>query len=167
MSKKIEMIGKRFGRLTVIEEAQKRKNKFVCWVCKCDCGNITKPVKGARLRNGETKSCGCLWSETMLRIHTVHGLCGTRVYSIWDNMIQRCTNSKRPQFKDYGGRGINVCDEWKNDFQAFYDWAMSHGYADNLTIDRIDVNGNYEPSNCRWVTMKVQQNNRRNNRLKE
>ena len=90
-------------------------------------------------------------------------LSDTRLHRIWSNLKQRCYNPKRPDFKYYGGRGITVCDEWKNEFQAFYDWAMSNGYQDNLTLDRIDSNGNYEPSNCRWATMKVQTNNKRCN----
>ncbi len=166
MSKKVEMIGKRFGRLTVIEESPTRKNKTVYWICKCDCGDTTKPIKGTALRDGTTKSCGCLLPEVTRKRCFVHGLRQTRLYRIWDNMIQRCTNPNRTEYKNYGGRGITVCDEWKNDFQTFYDWAMAHGYADNLTIDRKDNDKSYSPDNCRWSTMKEQQNNRRNNRIR-
>ena len=167
MSTKVEMIGQRFGKLTVIAESPIRKNKCVYWICKCDCGSITKPIKGANLRDGTTKSCGCLITEAVITRCTVHGLSHSRLHMTWDNMIQRCTNPKRPEYKNYGGRGITICVEWRNSFQAFYDWAMANGYSEGLSIDRIDVNGNYEPSNCRWATMKQQQNNRRNSILIE
>lgn len=96
-----------------------------------------------------------------------HGLKNTRLFSIWSGMKTRCYNSNSPQFKNYGARGIKICDEWLTDFMNFYNWSMSNGYSDNLTLDRIDVNGNYEPNNCRWVTSKVQANNRRTNKLIE
>lgn len=150
----IDLTGQRFGRLVVVERAETK------WLCKCDCGN-TKAVLGGHLRSGDIKSCGCLQNEQ----RTKHGMRNTRVYKIWCAMKERCYYKTHKDFKNYGGRGIIVCDEWKENFQAFYDWAMSNGYEENLTIDRIEVNGNYEPSNCRWASCKDQNNNRSNNHI--
>lgn len=163
MPKRIEMIGKKFGKLTVIEESSIRKNGAICWICRCDCGNITEPIRSHNLRYGDTTSCGCIHKEITSKRSTVHGLRKTKLYSIWTNMKRRCNDINASRYERYGGRGITVCEEWKNDFRAFYDWAMSNGYSEELTIDRIDVNGNYEPLNCRWVDMKTQQSNRSDN----
>lgn len=149
----IDLTGKRFGKLTVLHRGV--NGKKVQWVCKCDCGKVTT-VQGINLTNGHTRSCGCLISES----NTKHGQWNTRLYRIYHAMKQRCYNSNCAPFPHYGGRGITICPEWKNDFQAFHDWAMSHGYSDELTIDRIDVNGNYEPGNCRWTTKTWQSFNR-------
>ena len=156
MMKYENLAGKKFGKLTAIKKIINfnTKEKHALWLCKCDCGN-QKNVLSVHLKNGSVKSCGCL----------NHNQSNTRLYNIWAHIKNRCFNVTDKNYKYYGGRGITVCAEWLHDFQVFYDWAMSHGYADDLTIDRINVNGNYEPSNCRWVTRKEQCNNRRNNRL--
>lgn len=160
----VDLTGRTFERLTVIKRVENNKRNEAQWLCKCECGN-TKIVAASRLTSGHTKSCGCLHAEKVKTNSKTHGLSKTRLFKIWCGMKKRCTNPKSNRFKNYGGRGITICEEWKNDFQAFYDWSMSHGYTDELTIDRIDVNGNYEPSNCRWVNNKVQANNRTNNKI--
>lgn len=156
----LDLSGDRFGRLTVVKVSYKKHRKYH-WLCKCDCGNTTI-VAGTSLRNGQTKGCGCTRGKNRLK----HGGFGTQLYSTWANMLQRTTNEKRQDYNRYGGRGITVCDEWRQ-YENFRDWSISNGYNDDLTIDRINVNGNYEPNNCRWVTVDVQANNKRNNILIE
>lgn len=156
----IDLTGQRFGRLTVVRKSGKDNFRNSTWECICDCGN-SSIVSSVNLRNGNTKSCGCYGRERKRNANKTHGMTGSRLHRIWKAMRTRCYNRNFFGFKYYGGRGISICDEWKNDFQAFYDWAMKNGYSDNLTIDRINTNGNYEPSNCRWVTMAEQNKNKR------
>ena len=155
-----DLTGKKFGRLLVLERAQNR-NGAVYWKCQCDCGTI-KEIRGCHLRSGGTKSCGCLSKELASKRMIAHGERKTRLYEIWYNMRQRCTNPNLKCYKNYGGRGITLCEEWK-DYQNFSNWAKSNGYTEELTLDRIDSNKNYCPENCRWVSQLIQQNNRTNN----
>ena len=158
-----DITGQRFGRLTVLKLSHISSDREAMWNCVCDCGN-SFTTSGRRLRRGWTKSCGCLAKEKVIERSISHGKYGTRLYNIWQGMKDRCNNTNNQAYKHYGGRGIKVCDEWKDNFQAFYEWAMANGYIDNLSIDRIDVDGNYEPSNCRWATAKEQANNTRRNK---
>lgn len=151
-----DLKGKTFGKLTVIGRSENINNRTM-WECLCECGNITI-VEAYQLKSGATKSCGCLRHESH---NSTHGLSKTRLFSIWSKMVARCTNKNNPAYKWYGDRGINVCNEWKNDFVAFYSWAKNNGYHDELTLERIDVNGNYEPNNCKWIPLNEQPLNTR------
>lgn len=155
---KLDLTGQRFGKLVVIKEVGKL-NGYTAWLCKCDCGN-EKVVRTNSLRSGSTKSCGCGMDHARrnnakfypheIRIH--------KLYQVWYGMVDRCKNPKHKFYHRYGGRGIYVCDQWK-EYEPFARWALKSGYKEGLSIDRIDNDGNYEPSNCRWVTMKKQHNN--------
>lgn len=151
-----DLTGQRFGKLVAVQKVDtpQKKDKHAYWLCLCDCGRSTV-VASHRLRGGDTFSCGCL----------MNGKSYTRLYQLWKGMKNRCYTKSETAYKHYGGRGIKICDEWKNDFQAFHDWSMENGYSDELSIDRIDVNGDYEPSNCRWSTKKEQANNTRRNHI--
>lgn len=156
----IDITGERYHSLKVVRFDHIKDGKSY-WLCKCDCGKFTIQSSN-NLRRSRVKSCGCKRYDKFIKMNTKHGKHGTRIYNIWKGIKTRCLNPNHGDYKNYGGRGITICSEWMHNFQEFYDWSMAHGYSDNLTIDRINVNGNYEPSNCRWVTMKEQAHNKRN-----
>ena len=162
-------VGKRFGRLLVIEEFYKKDHKVHnLWYarCKCDCGNEREVYKYSLTAKSPTTSCGCRLKEIHEnRFHTKHNMGNTSLYNRWVGMKGRCYNSNNKKYKNYGARGIQVCGEWLDSFENFYSWAIQNGYNDRLTLDRIDVNRDYEPNNCRWVDMITQENNRTNNRI--
>lgn len=162
--KKRELVGQKFENLTVIKEYGRDKYKNVLWECLCDCGEKTIVTSG-NLVTGHTKSCGCLQKIRIISSNTKHGYARrgdnhSRLYSVWGGMMQRCLNPRSTNYKNYGGRGICICDDWKN-FENFKDWSLQNGYQENLSIDRIDVNGDYCPQNCKWSTNIEQANNKR------
>lgn len=161
-----DLTGRKFGKLTVVEFKGSNNKTGALWLCKCECGN-EKIITSRNLLSGVTKSCGCLSKEKPN--HTTHGLCYTRLHGVWASMKSRCYNPNNKRYKNYGGRGIKVCDEWQ-EFRPFYNWAIANGYDENAprgqyTIDRIDVNGDYEPHNCRWITIEEQQKNKQHKEL--
>ena len=174
----IDLTGQRFGRWTVIDRGADHFTKsgrpIVMWHCKCDCGAM-RDVDGFSLRNGKSASCGCYRSDVSRELTVCrnkrnskyNGPFDKRLYQIWYGMNARCYEKSHKSYSCYGGRGITVCSEWKNDYVSFRKWAIENGYSDKLTIDRIDVNGNYTPQNCRWATIKEQGNNRRTNHIVE
>lgn len=160
----VDLTGKKFGRLTVIGLDDKPGHKTY-WICQCECGNM-KSVRSDSLKQGAIKSCGCLKKEqdrTNLTANHSHKMSGTRIYEIWQGIKGRCYNKHDARYDRYGGRGITVCDEWRDDFEAFYNWSLDNGYSEDLTIDRIDNDKNYCPQNCKWASAKEQSNNRSTN----
>ena len=153
-----DLTNKQFGKWRVICQQGNTSCGAALWLCQCDCGN-KKNVIGTDLRLGKSKSCGCLQKENASKSAMTHGKSKTRLYRIWKGMRTRCTNPNYPGYKNYGGRGIIICNEW-NDFIKFESWALKNGYSEDLSIERIDVNGNYEPSNCTFADASVQSANR-------
>jgi len=166
---RIDLTGRRIGRLTAIRDVGSDKYNYRLWECRCDCGR-TVTVNTNRLNKGKPRSCGCLRKEVAresLRKQAYrHGYFGTRLYGVWSDMVRRTEDPNSNSYKNYGGRGIKVCPEWRESFKAFHDWAMANGYDENAprgqcTIDRIDNDKGYSPDNCRWVSMAVQNTNKR------
>lgn len=165
----INLSGAKFGKLTVLERDKSHHGKgdHTYWICKCDCGKITK-VRPDALKSGAVVSCGCYHASVTRdigkRINLKHGMTSSRIFNIWTTMKERCSNPKSTSYKNYGARGIYVCKEWQNSFEKFMIWSMENGYSDDLQIDRINNDGPYSPSNCRWVTRKENCRNRRGNK---
>jgi len=162
MSNFKDLTGQRFGRLVVLEKQGVRKfncgSSAVEWKCKCDCGN-EKIVLTQDLKSKKVQSCGCFQIEARM----THQLSNHKLYRVWVSMINRCYDPKTRHYKDYGGRGIFVCEEWRNNFKIFYDWCMENNYEEGLTVDRTDNDKEYSPSNCRLLSIQAQQFNKRNN----
>jgi hypothetical protein len=159
MPKFMDLAGQRFGLWSVLSRVPRTKPGGTAkWLCRCACGT-EKIVDSYTMRSGESRSCGCATTRFTYESRKTHKKSGTRLHRIWKNMRKRCLSPNEPSFPNYGGRGIAICDEW-SDFQAFHDWAMSVGYMDDLTIERVDVNGNYEPGNCTWIPKPEQAKNK-------
>ena len=154
-----DLTGQKFGRLTVESYSHKDKNGKSFWKCKCTCGG-EKTVSGDKLKRGNTQSCGCLQREARGKSLRTHGMTETKLYTAWLNMKSRCTRKSNMMYHNYGGRGISFCKEWE-DFNTFKEWAKKAGYKEGLSLERIDVNGNYEPGNCKWIPLSEQSLNQR------
>lgn len=162
----IDLLGQKFGRLTVVERMPNNKRKQAVWKCCCDCGNEII-VEAGHLRSGHTQSCGCYGRDRASEHNTIHGMKGTKLFSVYHSMKGRCYNLTDKKYYRYGARGIVICDEWLNNPSSFFDWAIKNGYRNGLSIDRIDNDGNYCPENCRWVEDKIQANNKSTNIIVE
>jgi hypothetical protein len=160
----IDLTGMKFGRWQVIKTvlSTNKRDNHVKWQCICDCGT-KRIVYGHALRGGWSQSCGCLQKEQLSKRSLTHGLASHPLYDVWSNMVRRCHNEEHPFYKNYGNRGISVCKEWRNTPKHFVEWAMHNGWCADLEIDRINNNGDYKPSNCRFVTIRQNASNRRNN----
>lgn len=161
-----DLTGLRFGRLTVLKKIgvtnQGKRGSRSIWLCKCDCGKEKSVIRNSLVCGG-TRSCGCLETETKKQTHLKHGMSKSRLWRIWCGMRERCNNPNNNDYQYYGGQGISVCEEWANKetgFETFCNWSLNNGYSDKLIIDRINTNGNYTPTNCRWATRKEQSRNR-------
>lgn len=153
--------GKKYNHLTALYYNGVSDKGFQTWVCECDCADKTRVVvKAADLSGNHRKSCGCMKGKGY---NTRHNMSKTRIYNIYHKMISRCHNPNEKEYKNYGARGITVCEQWRNDFNSFVEWSMDNGYKSDLSIDRVDNEKGYSPDNCRWATFKQQENNRRNN----
>lgn len=172
-SKFEDISGNKYGKLTVLRmlKPHEKVRKGYSWLCQCDCGKIVHG-NANKLKSGHTKSCGCLLVDFISSLNKKYEISDSRLYRVYRSMIDRCANKKNKRYDDYGGKGINVCEEWMENFDNFATWSYQNGWCENAprgqcTLDRIDCYGNYEPNNCRWVSNKVQQNNKTNNHLLE